>query len=142
MIQMELADAFARALRRFWIGDYEAVVFTIVPRLETLARDSARGMGLPTFAPEEGQRPGQDAGLAQLLELLAQSGLDPSTHRYVYTLANNPWGMQLRTLVAHGQLSNAGAAEAAVALHAFLYLAASLTSLTCHRAGGTAPRGR
>jgi hypothetical protein len=139
VIQMELAGAFARALRRFWIGDYEAVVFTIVPRLETLARDAARGMGLPTFAPEEGQRPGQDAGLAQLLELLAQSGLDPSTHRYICTLATNPWGPELRTLVAHGQLSNADSAHAAIALHAFLYLAASLTSLTYHRAGGPPP---
>jgi hypothetical protein len=124
VVNPDLAAALARSLLRYWTGDYEAAAFTAAPRVETVARRLVQSLGVGVYRLQRQQTPGQYPGLAPLLETLLQHGMDPSWHRFVYTLCVNPMGPNFRNNISHGYINNMGEWPAALLLQAVFFLTA------------------
>lgn len=122
LVDRALAEAIARVLVRFWSGDPEGAVFTVVPRIESLARTIVIATGAGIYRLQRQRTPGQYPGLGVLLDHLKQRGLDESWFRFLYTLCANPAGWNLRNEISHGFVHNAGAPIAALLIQALLYL--------------------
>ncbi|MGV9990762.1 DUF4209 domain-containing protein [Streptomyces sp. NPDC003374] len=123
LVDDSLAHALARAFIRYWMGDAEGAAFTILPRIETLARNLVIAMDRGVYRLQRDQKPGQYPGLGYLLDILKEHGMDESWHRCVLTICANPaGGWNIRNEVAHGFIDNVSAPAAAVVLQVALYL--------------------
>lgn len=119
-----VAPALARALLRFWCGDSEGAAFTVVPRIESLARTLVRRNQRGVYRLQREHVPGQYAGLGALLPILAEEyGLTESDARFYSVVLRHPAGLNLRNQLAHGFLGDPGPGYAALLLHAALRIA-------------------
>lgn len=114
---LRLARSYARALRLFWTGDYEASVHLIVPKIEAAARLVLRECDVATFRTQVGASQGGYAGLQPLLAGLLGNGFDEDWHYFLSWLLLTP-GDNVRNDVAHGLLGEPTPARAALALRA------------------------
>lgn len=122
-VEPAVATALARALHRYWTGDSEGAAYTVLPRIESIARrlvlDSERGV----YRLQHEHVPGQYAGLGRLLPIVDDEyGLGEPRLRYLSTLLRHPAGLNLRNLMAHGFVGEPGPGVAAALLHAALLL--------------------
>jgi hypothetical protein len=118
-----LARALARSFIRYWLGDAEGAALTIIPRIETLARNLVLALDHGVYRLQRDQKPGQYPGLGYLLDVLKEHGMDESWHRCVLTVCANPvGGWNIRNEVAHGFIDDVTAPTAAVVLQIALYM--------------------
>lgn len=118
------AYALGRAFLRYWAGDADAAAFTVVPIIESLARNLLLHLDVGIYRAQAAQTPGQYPGLGVLLRLLESRGLDESWFRYIHTLCVNPaGGINLRNEMLHGFVPFVGNVWAALLLHVAAYLA-------------------
>lgn len=116
---LPLAAATARALIRYWDGDYEACLHTAVPRIEAAARELVLSLDIAAYQVARTSDPGKYVGLGALIGLLADAGLDRSWERFLRTLLTGPLGMNVRNDTAHGfVIADPGRENAALALRA------------------------
>ena len=118
-----LAASLARSFGRFFQGDAEGAGFSAIPKVERLARELLLRMGAPIYNTARNGRPGQYSGLAILLSMLEQRGLDPSWHRFLTVLLTRPDGLNYRNEVCHGEVDEIDQLQAGIVLIAALYLA-------------------
>ncbi len=69
-VRAPVAAALARSFLRFFAGDAEGAIYTATPRVETLTRELALTLDLPTYQMQRVSRPGQYPGLGALLPTL------------------------------------------------------------------------
>jgi hypothetical protein len=120
-VDVPVGLAIARSLLRYWTGDSEGASYTIVPRLETLARTLALQTHRGIYRLQRQHVPGQYAGLGHLLPILQEEhGLDESSVRFLSALLRHPAGLNLRNQMLHGFVGDLGPGVAAVLLHAAL----------------------
>lgn len=99
----QLTAALARALCRYWNGDFEGTLHTAVPRIEAAARALVLELDQPAYqVATRASEPGKYVGLGVLLSILDSSGLDPAWERFLRTFLTGPIGMNVRNDVAHG----------------------------------------
>jgi hypothetical protein len=125
-VDKETAAALARGFLRFFNGDHEGAVFSVVPRIERLARELLLQMGAVVFKPARPTAVGQYSGLGVLLQMLNDRGLDPSWGRFLGTLLTRPEGSGIRNHLLHGALDDPSVGTAGLALIAALYLAVAV----------------
>lgn len=69
-VEPAVAAALARALHRYWTGDSQGAAYTVLPRIESMARrlvlDSERGI----YRLQREHVPGHYAGLGRLLPIV------------------------------------------------------------------------
>ncbi len=116
--------AIACSLLRYWAGDSEGAAYTIVPRIESLARELVLRTERGIYRLQQEHTPGQYAGLGQLLPIMCEEyGLTESRTRFLSTLLRHPAGTNLRNQMLHGFVGDPGPGIAAVLLHAALGIA-------------------
>ncbi len=142
---LPLAAALARALGRYWNGDWEGCVHTAVPRIEAAARGLVLRLDLTAYRVARASEPGKYVGLGVLLSILARAGLDPAWERFLRTFLTGPLGMNVRNDVAHGFVVDPPSREtAALAVRALALLVRLLTpepELCAAPAGPALPPG-
>lgn len=139
-VEGPVGPAIARSLLRFWAGDSEGASYTIVPRLETLARALVLSTDRGVYRLQRQHIPGQYAGLGQLLPIVQEEyGLDESRTRFLSALLRHPAGLNLRNQMLHGFVGDLGPGFAAVLLHATLGIA-TMTAPVLHT--DAAPAGQ
>lgn len=102
IVPLPVATALARSFQRWWAGDGEGAGYTALPRIETLARNLLLAEDAALYRLQRGHSPGGYAGLGQLLDALATTGLNPDWHRFLRTLLASPSGMNIRNEALHG----------------------------------------
>ena len=117
-----VALAIARSFHRWWAGDYEGAAFTVVPQIETLARNLLLAVDAGIYRLQRESRPGQYPGLGSLLGTLQEHGLNENWYRYLYTTLASPTGWNLRNEMVHGFVDDVGFAVSALALQCAAYL--------------------
>lgn len=116
--------ALARSLLRFWAGDSEAAAYTLVPRIESLARSLVLTSERGIYRLQREHTPGQYAGLGALLAIVEKEyHLDESRSRFLSVLLRHPAGCNLRNLMLHGFSGDPGPGITAVLIHAALMIA-------------------
>ncbi|MEY9489008.1 hypothetical protein RKD26_004802 [Streptomyces calvus] len=120
----ELASSISRCFIRFWTGDPEGAIYTIAPKIETLARNIVLSLDAGVYRLQRQEKPGQYPGLASLLSTLRERGLDESWYRNILTICGNPaGGWNLRNELAHGFIiQNPGPPGAAILFQCVMYL--------------------
>ena len=118
--------AIARAFLRYWAGDAEGAAFTIIPRIEALARNLLLNADFGIYRTQRAKSPAQYPGLRFLLDQLAARGLDESWHRYIVVMCTHVVGFNLRNEMAHGFVDWIDDGVAAL----LLQIAAHLSGLT------------
>lgn len=115
----------ARALLRYWRGDYEGSLHTVVPRIEAGAQRLVLALDEPAYQVARGSQPGKYVGLPSLLDVLAQHDFDPDWDRFLRTFLLGPAGLNGRHDLAHGfNLHRRPRVDAALALRALGLLVA------------------
>lgn len=115
--------ALARAVGRYFDGDYESAAFSIVPRIERLSRELLLAAGVSVYRPPRGSVAGGYSMLGSNLSKLEARGLDPSWSRFLITLLTRQTGMNLRNELLHGSIDDVSSLDASLVLIAALYLA-------------------
>jgi hypothetical protein len=125
-VAKETAGALARGFLRFFNGDHEGAAFSVVPRIERVARDLLLRMGAVVFRPAQGNTVGTYSGLGVLLQMLEDRGLDPSWGRFLGTLLTRAAGSSFRNHLLHGAVDDPSVGSTGLALIAALYLAVAI----------------
>jgi len=117
--------AIVRALYRFWTGDSEAAIYTLVPRIEGLVRNlilSQTNRGL--FKLQQSHKPGQFPGLGAMLVILSEEfDISESMFRFLKVVLVEPAGFNVRNRLSHGIDDFGDPGTAATLLHTALFLA-------------------
>lgn len=121
-----LAAALGRALIRYFRGDFEGAAFTLVPRIERVAREMLIAIGAPVFRVESRGRPGGFLGLGALLSMLVGYGLNESWLRYIDTFLSRQEGLNYRNELLHGSIDDVGEVNVGLVLIAAIYLAVAV----------------
>lgn len=122
-IDTQLATAIGRSFQRFWAGDTEGAAFTIVPRIEALARNLLLMSNVGIYRTQRQQRPGQYPPLRFLLDQLLTMGMDESWHRMIHLLCTHVAGLNYRNELAHGFVDGNDEGIVALLLQAAAHLA-------------------
>lgn len=118
-----LAPALARGLLRYWTGDSEGAAYTVLPRIESTVRGLVLASARGVYRLQQDHKPGQYAGLGQLLPILHEEySLEESRTRFLTALLRHPAGLNLRNRMLHGFVGDPGPGVAAALLHAALSL--------------------
>lgn len=121
-----VASAVARSFGAFFSEEFETAAYTVVPKIERLCRELLLSLGVPVFRVEQGETPGQYAGLGSLLGMLRDRGIDESWARFIDTLLTRQEGLNFRNELLHGSIDSVSEAMAGLALIAALYLAVGI----------------
>ncbi len=121
-IPESVAKAIGRAIKRHRSGDFEGAVYTLLPRIERLARELLFLFGDPAYIPPMFGKRGTYLTLGAMLDPLEARGLDPSWIRYFKVLLLGD-GYNLRNDALHGNLDDVSETDSALVLIAALYLA-------------------
>lgn len=117
-VDPDLAAALARSIRHYWAGDYEAVTYIVIPKIETAARALLRELDEGIYRLEAQNATGGYPGLWVLLDELKKLDLDPSWAYFLEWLLIEPTGTNLRNHVAHGFITDVGSTYAALTIRA------------------------
>lgn len=91
------------ALQRFWVGDSEGVIYTVLPAIETLVRNLILNVNHGMYRLQQTHAPGQYPGLGAMIDLLPDLlDIGPSWHRALKTILTHPAGFNLRNRLSHG----------------------------------------
>jgi hypothetical protein len=115
------ARALAKGLILYWVGEFDACVHLVVPKIEASVRALLLELNEPVYRTQVGDGVGQFPGLGALLPCLMDNGFDPDWERFLRTFLLGD-GMGVRNLVAHGFMDSAGREKAALALRAYSLL--------------------
>lgn len=122
-IDASLAPVLARVLLRYWAGDSEGAAYTVLPRIESIVRGLVLASNRGVYRLQNEHKPGQYAGLGQLLPILEEEyGLEVSRSRFLTAVFRHPGGLNLRNLMLHGFVGDSGSGVAALLLHVALFL--------------------
>jgi hypothetical protein len=138
-VATETAAALARGFLRFFGGDHEGATFSVVPRIERLARDRLMQMGAAVYKPAKPTAVGQYSGLGVLLQKLEDRGLDPSWGRFLGTLLTRAEGSSFRNHLLHGAVDDPSVGSAGLTLIAALYLAVGVRGQSPVPGGSAGP---
>lgn len=116
-------EAFGRAFRHYWSGDYDSAAHVALPRIESTLRDIAHRAGEATILPPNtGRRKcGGYKPLGAILPLLKDE-LGENAVKMLQLLLVDSHGMNLRNSYAHGIPSKDPQADAAITLWLALWL--------------------
>ncbi|MCX4698661.1 hypothetical protein [Streptomyces sp. NBC_01373] len=115
------ARALAKGLILYWVGEFDACVHLVVPKVETSVRALLLELNEPVYKTQVGDGAGQFPGLGSLLPCLMDNGFDPDWERFLRTFLLGD-GMGVRNLVAHGFMDTVSREKAALALRAYSLL--------------------
>ena len=118
----DVARAIGRSLNRHFTGDPEGAAFTVLPKVERIARELALALGEVVYRPPSSSSPRLYKGLGTLIEILADQGLDESWSRFILTFLARQDGMNLRNDALHGAIVDVDEVHAALVIVAMLYL--------------------
>lgn len=122
-LDASLAPVLARALLRYWTGDSEGAAYTVIPRIESIVRGLVLASNRGVYRLQNEHKPGQYAGLGQLLPILEEEyRLEVSRSRFLAAVLRHPAGLNLRNMMLHGFVGDAGPGVAATLLHVALSL--------------------
>jgi hypothetical protein len=125
------ARALAKGLMLYWVGEFDACVHLVVPKIEALVRALLLELNEPVYKTQVGDGVGQFPGLGALLPCLLDNGFDAEWERFLRTFLLGD-GMGVRNLVAHGFMDTVSREQAALALRAY----SLLVLITSHEATG------
>jgi hypothetical protein len=115
--------AMVYALQRFWAGDSEGVIYTLVPRIETLVRELLLSIDYGMYALQQARRPGQFPALGPMLDTLAGRFTITETRlRLLKAVLTEPPGFNIRNSLAHGMDQYNHPGLAALLIHTALYI--------------------
>jgi hypothetical protein len=119
-----VAERVAASLLHYWAGRMNECVHVLCPRVEATLRTGFMLAGMTVISPSAGGQAGRVRGLGDLLwEALGRDVFrDTSRTRYLNNLLCDPYGMNLRNSIAHGFLTKARPAEAALLIQSICYL--------------------
>ena len=131
LIEAEVAERIARAIKLFWEEQFDESAHVLVPRLERVLREMARQVGIPIVREP---RPDKEFGgvemLGALMRDLQEAFADAGWHAYLLNLLADPLGLNLRNSISHGLHGTVGAIDASLLVQAALLVAGmSLKSL-------------
>ncbi len=113
----------ANALVRFWSGDFDGSVYTLLPQIERTARNLLLAADEGIYRQQRESAPGQYMGLGALLKPLGRFyGMSEDWQRYYEICLHHPAGLNLRNLLSHGFGGAASPGIAALTLHLLLHL--------------------
>ncbi|MGW3441999.1 DUF7380 domain-containing protein [Streptomyces sp. NPDC001076] len=115
------ARALAKGLILYWVGEFDACVHLVVPKVEASVRALLLELNEPVYKTQVGDGVGQFPGLGALLPYLMDNGFDPDWERFLRTFLLGD-GMGVRNLVAHGFMDTVSREKAALALRAYSLL--------------------
>ncbi|WP_443057488.1 DUF7380 domain-containing protein [Streptomyces sp. NBC_00696] len=115
------ARALAKGFMLYWVGEFDACVHLVVPKVEASVRALLLELNEPVYKTQVGDGVGQFPGLGALLPYLMENGFDPDWERFLRTFLLGD-GMGVRNLVAHGFMDTASREKAALALRAYSLL--------------------
>jgi hypothetical protein len=115
------ARALAKGLILYWVGEFDACVHLVVPKVEASVRALLLELNEPLYKTQVGDGAGQFPGLGALLPHLMDHGFDPDWERFLRTFLLGD-GMGVRNLVAHGFMDTVSREKAALALRAYSLL--------------------
>lgn len=121
-----LAAILARGFIRHFTGDFEGAAYTVMPKIEALARSAALACGLPLYRTQRAKSPGQYPGLGALLPELRKAGLNESWYRFLHTFLASVAGTNTRNELLHGFVDEITESTSALILTAALYLAVGI----------------
>ncbi|MFJ9902030.1 hypothetical protein ACIRVK_03810 [Streptomyces sp. NPDC101152] len=113
--------ALAKGLILYWVGEFDACVHLVVPKVEASVRALLLELNEPVYKTQVGDGVGQFPGLGALLPYLMENGFDPDWERFLRTFLLGD-GMGVRNLVAHGFMDTVSREKAALALRAYSLL--------------------
>lgn len=117
------AGMAANALVRFWSGDFDGALYTVLPQIERTARNLLLAADERIYRQQRESTPGQYMGLGALLEPLGRLyGLTEDWQRYYEVCVNHPAGLNLRNLVSHGFTGSLTPDAVVLVLHLLLHL--------------------
>jgi hypothetical protein len=118
------ARSLARALRHYWVSEYEAAAMIALPRVETLCRALLTLAGEALYRVQTGSNPGRYPTLQALFDRMAARELNEDWHRFLHTLLTSPGrGWNVRNDRLHGLVDDEiGPFVPALVLVAALYL--------------------
>lgn len=113
----------ANALVRFWAGDFDGTLYTLMPQIERTARNLLLAADEGIYRQQREATPGQYMGLGAMLEPLGRLyGMSEDWQRYFAVCLNHPAGLNLRNLVSHGFTGATPPDLATVVTHLLLHL--------------------
>ncbi|MEE9964710.1 MAG: DUF4209 domain-containing protein [Propionicimonas sp.] len=113
----------ANALVRFWAGDFDGAVYTLLPQIESTARNLLLAADEGIYRRQREATPGQYMGLGALLEPLGRLyGLSEDWQRYYEICLRHPAGPNLRNRLCHGFAGAVAPKAATLILHLLLHL--------------------
>jgi hypothetical protein len=118
----DVARTIGRSLNRHFAGDPEAAAFTVLPKVERIARELARALGEVIYRPPSSSSPRMYKGLGKLIDILSDRGLDKSWYRFIRTFLAHQDGVNLRNEVLHGAITDVDEVHSALVLVSVLYL--------------------
>lgn len=111
------------ALVRFWAGDFDGALYTLIPQIERTARNLLLAADEGIYRQQREATPGQYMGLGALLEPLGRLyEMSEDWQRYYTVCLNHPSGLNLRNLVSHGFTGAAPPDLTTLVLHLLLHL--------------------
>lgn len=112
------------ALQRFWVGDSQGTIYTLMPTIEALVRDLILNVSHGMYRLQQTHAPGQYPGLGAMLDLMPNF-YDISTGRLhaLKTILTHPAGFNLRNRLSHGVERYSDPGHAALAVHTALWFA-------------------
>ncbi len=118
----DVARAIGRSLNRHFAGDPEGAAFTVLPKVERIARELALALGEVVSRPPNSSTPRIYKGLGKLIDILTDRGLDESWYRFIATYLARQDGINLRNDALHGAITDIDEVHSALVLVAVLYL--------------------
>ncbi len=113
----------ANALVRFWSGDFDGALYTVLPQIERTARSLLLAADEGIYRQQRESTPGQYMGLGALLEPLGRLyGLTEDWQRYYEVCLHHPAGLNLRNFASHGFTGSVAPDVAALVVHLLLHL--------------------
>lgn len=113
-----LARSLAKGFHYFWIGDYEAAISIVIPKIEAAARDLLRALDEGIYRVQVSKDPGGYPGMYALFTELEKLALDEDWTWFLRWLLLGPIGLNLRNEVAHGFLCDPRPEHVALVLRA------------------------
>jgi hypothetical protein len=117
-----VARTIGRALERYREGDFDGIVYTLLPCIERLVRELLVLVGEPVYVPPMFDKNGTYVGLGAMMEPLERRGFDLSWIRFfrIFLLSD---GFNFRNDALHGNVDDVRETDGALVLVAVIYLA-------------------
>lgn len=121
---VQALGGIARAMYRFWGGDSEGAIYTLVPQIEALVRELILRTSRGIYKLRSTHKPGQFPGLGAMLPIFFEEyEISESRQRFLTAVLTDPAGLNTRNLLSHGINDYGDPGTAALLIHTALSLA-------------------